>query len=1000
MFAKRVCIVVCLVCLVIAAASGQATLGSLKGQITDETGAVIPDVKITITAERIARTVQTGMDGTYVVAGLPTGVYTVTAAAPGLAQFRGTNVSVAAGGTATLNILLKVQMEAQQVTVQDTNQSQVSTDPSSNVGAIVLKAEDLAALSDDPDDLAEDLQALAGPAAGPNGSQMFIDGFTGGRLPPKESIREVRINQNPFAAEYDRLGFGRIEIFTKPGADKMRGQAFFNFSDGAIDARNPYASNKPPFQYRNYGGNLSGPLTKKSSFFLDFEKRDMDENAVVNAETLDSNFNIVPFAQAILTPIRRTTFSPRFDYQLSQNITLMGRYSYTDSKSENVGVGSFTLPSNGYNQNSSTQSLQLTETQIIGSKAVNETRFQYLRDRANSVAVNNQPVTSVLDAFNGGGSAVGLGGYNNDNRYELQNYTSITHNTHTIRFGGRMRAVQLDTSSVQNFNGTFTFTGGQAPELDANNQPTGAIVPITSIESYRRTMLFAAMNYTPAQIRALGGEPSQFSIAGGLPVANVTQFDAGLFAQDDWRLKPNLTLSMGLRYETQTHMHDWSDFAPRLGFAWAPGAKGNRPGKTVIRGGAGIFYDRFSESLTLSTIRYNGINQQQYTMSGAAIDFFPNVPSTAALAAQATPQTMREMYAGLRAPYIVQSAIGVERQLPWNTSIGVTYTNSHGVHEFDSRNINAPYPGTTTKPDPNRGVVNLYESNGIYNQNQMNVNVNTRASRRITLFAGYGLNFVKSNSDGAGSNPVNQYNLAAEYGRAAQDIRHRFFLGGSVTTKWAIRLSPFITAHSGAPFNIVSGRDTNGDQIINDRPSFALASQLGQPGIVATPWGIFNTRPSAADVLIPRNLGTGPGFFAVNLRLSKTFGFGPERNASANTAQNQGGDMGGPGGGGQRGGGGGRGGAGGGGGMRMGGGGGGRGGMGGMFGDSTSKRYNITVSINARNLLNSTNAGQYNGNLSSTYFGASNALAGGGFGPDRGNAATNRRIDLSVRFTF
>ncbi len=984
MLGKRLWVGLSVLVLVAAAAFGQATLGSLKGQITDESGAVIPDTKITVTSGRMVRKVQSGADGTYVMAGLPTGTYTVTASAPGLAQYLNSNVTVASGGTATLNIQLKVQMETQQVTVQDTNQNQVNTDPSANVGALVLKAEDLAALSDDPDDLAEDLQALAGPAAGPNGAQMFIDGFTGGRLPPKESIREVRINQNPFSAEYDRLGFGRIEIFTKPGADKIRGLAFFNFSDGAFDARNPYANNKAPFQYRNYGGNVSGPLTKKSSFFLDFEKRDMDENAVVNAQVVDQNFNIVPVAQAILTPIRRTTFSPRFDYQLTQNITLMGRYTYTDSTAENMGVGAFSLPSTGYNQDSTQQSLQLTETQVIGSKAVNETRFQYLRERSNQIALNNMPMVNVLDAFNGGGSTVGLGGYNNDDHYELQNYTSITHNTHTIRFGGRLRAVRLDTSSVQNFNGTFTFTGGTAPELDANDQPNGNIVPITSIESYRRTLLFQSLGYTAIQIRALGGEPSQFSIAGGQPLANVTQYDMGIFAQDDWRVKPNLTVSLGLRYETQTNIHDWTDFAPRLGVAWAPGAKGNRPGKTVIRGGAGIFYDRFSETLTLNTIRYNGVNQQQYTLQGPVINFFPNAPDPADLEAQGRPQTIRDKYEGLRAPYIIQSAIGVERQLPFNSTMAVTYTNSHGVHEFNSRNINAPYPGTLTRPYPDLGLLSLYESNGIYNQNQINVNLNMRISRTLTLFTGYGLNFVKSNSDSAASLPMNQYDMAAEYGRAAQDIRHRFFLGGSVATKWGIRFSPFITAHSGAPFNIVTGRDLNGDLIINDRPVYATTDMVGQQGIVSTPWGIFNTNVGATGTVIPRNLGTGPSFFSVNLRLSKTFGFGPERNTTP-AQSGMGGGMGGRhgGGGGPHGGG-----------MRM-------GGMGGMFGDTTtSRRYNLVVSINARNLLNSTNEGMYNGNLSSTYFGTSNALASGGFGPDRGNAATNRRIDLSLRFTF
>ncbi len=1005
MSVKRLWIVLSLLVLLAATAFAQATLGTLKGLISDETGAVIPNTKVTVTSGRFVRTVQSAADGSYTVPGLPSGTYTITAIAPGLGQFQNQAVNINAGGTATLNIQLRVQMETQQVTVQETSSNQVSTDPSSNVGALVLKGSDLEALPDDPDDLADDLQALAGPSAGPNGAQMFIDGFTGGRLPPKESIREIRINQNPFSAEYDRLGYGRIEVFTKPGSDKFHGQANFNFSDGVFDARNPYAQNKAPFLYKNYGANLSGPLTKKSSFFVDFEKRDLDENAVVNAQTVDpATFAITPIQQAILTPIRRTTFSPRADYQLSPNITLMGRYTYTQSSLTNGGVGLFTLPETGYNSSNTQQSLQLTETQIIGTKAVNETRFQYLRDRVSQTALDPAKTQiNVLEAFIGGGSTIGRGGFNNDNRYELQNYTSITHGPHTIRFGGRLRAVQLDTASYSNFNGQFIFTGGPGPELDANNQPTGKTIPISSIEAYRRTLLFSSpqFNYSAAQIRALGGEPSQFSIAGGTAEAGVNQFDVGVFVQDDWRVKPNFTLSLGLRYETQTNIHDWTDVAPRIGFAWAPGAKGNRPGKTVIRGGSGVFYDRFAESNTLAAERFsvNGPLQTSYLLQGAAVDF-ANVPVVGSLTGK--PQTLREVYAGLRAPYIIQSAIGVERQLPFNSTIAVTFTNSHGIHEFNLRDVNAPLPGQTVRPNPSIGNKYLYESNGIFNQNQLMLNWNTRFSRSLMVSAGYVLNHASSTSDGVGSLPANQYDLSAEYGRSSMDIRHRIFLVGSLVTKWNLRLSPFITAHSGQPFNIYVGRDLNGDFIINDRPAIAPASEASKANIVSTPFGTFNTAPIPGQTVISRNYGNGPGFFSVNLRLSRTWGFGPERGGGV-TPQN-GGDMAGGGGGGDHGprgggGGGGRGGpGGGGGGMRMGGGGGGRG-MGGMFGDaSTARRFSLTASINARNLFNTTNEGNYNGNLSSPYFGTSNSLAGG-FGPQT-NAATNRRIDLSLRLTF
>ncbi len=147
-------------------------------------------------------------------------------------------------------------------------------------------------LPDDPDALASAVQAMAGPSAGPNGGQIFIDGFTGGRMPPKESIREVRINQNPFNAENNNIGFGNIEIFTKPGADKLRGSTFFNFGDESLNSRNPFAPSRAPFQVRYYGGSISGPITKgKSSFFLDFQRRVVDDNAIINAQILNSNLD-------------------------------------------------------------------------------------------------------------------------------------------------------------------------------------------------------------------------------------------------------------------------------------------------------------------------------------------------------------------------------------------------------------------------------------------------------------------------------------------------------------------------------------------------------------------------------------------------------------------------------------------------------------------------------------------------------------------------------------
>jgi len=918
----------------------------ISGQVTDPSGASIPQASVTVTgAQGVVKVGQTDAQGAYTIDGLLPGIYTVRGTAQGFALFEKTGVDLSGGGASRLDIHMTVVADKQEVTVSDT--AHVDVDPSANVGALVLKGTDLDALSDDPDDLQTDLEALAGPAAGPNGGQIYIDGFTGGQLPPKESIREIRINQNPFSAEYDRLGFGRIEVFTKPGTDKFRGQVFFNFGDSIFNSRNPFAPNKPPYQQRMLSGNLSGPLGKKASFFIDMERRDQQETSVISALTLTG-----PFSDAVLAPQVRTTVSPRVDYQLNAKNTLVGRYRYEYTTRENQGVGVFTLPSRAYNVQDGEQSASLTDTMMVSNSVINETRFQYIHDTFLQLGNDNAPGISVLGAFTGGGTPFGLGkAYSNEDHYEFQNYTSIAHGTHFLKFGGRLRDIRLDNLSTQNYNGTFTFSS-----LDAYSQ----------------------------------GVPSQFSIigspAGGTPLATVKQYDAGLFATDDWRVRHNLTLSLGLRFETQDNIGDHADIAPRVGFAWGVGGGKSGQPKTVIRGGFGIFYDRFSDSLVMQSLQQNGILQQTYLVTDP--NFYPNVPSLAQLASMSSmSSTVRRIDANLHAPYTMQAAIGVERQLPKNITLAVNYTHSRGVNVLRSRNINAPLPtfnpavaGSVQFPYGNVGNIYLYESSGLFNQDQLITNINARVSAKVTLFGYYSLSNAKSNSDGAGSFPSNQYNEQYDWGRAGFDVRNRLFMGGSVVAPLGLRFSPFMIAQSGSPFDITIGQDLNGDSIFNDRPAFATTANAAN--VVSTRYGLFDINPQPGQTIIPRNFGNGPGMFSMNLRVSRTFGFGGERNSSAASAAGMAGG-GGMGMGGMRGGGGPRGGPGG---MR-----------GGPFGDAvTSKRYNLTVGISARNLFNDVNLAPPIGNLSSPLFGTSNALAGGFFG----SSSANRRIEMQMRFSF
>lgn len=978
------------------AVPAQQSLATLRGRVADEFGGLVVGAVVTIADQNgVEKTATTDGEGKYVFAGLAPGRYTLRASASGFAPYENPAVDVAAGINAPIDITLNVAIEQVEVTVS--TDTPITTEAENNAGAVVLRGSDLEALPDDPDDLAEALQALAGPSSGLNGGDTFIDGFTGGRLPPKESIREVRINRNPFSAEYDRLGFGRIEIFTKPGTDRFRGQAFFNFNDESLNSRSPFAPARAPFQSRRYGGNISGPLSaKRASFFLDVERREEDDNATVRAIILDPALNIVPFNAVILNPDRRTTFSPRLDYQLNSTNTMVARYSYSRSHTENAGVGDFNLPSRAYDTATTQHTFQLTETAVINQKIINETRFQFVRQRRQQEGLNALPTIRVSEAFTGGGSQIRLS-LNDQDRYELQNYTSWTTGNHGLKAGARLRGIKIKDNAPQNFGGTYTFSGGAGPQLDSNNQivldATGQpiLISLTSIERYRRTLLFLEQGLSPTAVRLRGGGATQFSISGGDPEAQVMQWDFSPFVQDDWRLRPNFTLSLGLRYETQTNISDLTNFAPRIAFAWSPGSgSAARQPTTVVRGGLGFFYDRVSENLTLQSNRSSG-DEQQFIVSSslpngtAVLDRFPNIPSIAELAAFNIPRTTRRVADDLRAPYTMQASISVERQLPHNMTVSATYIAARTIHVLRSRNINAPLPGTVVpgvpgsgvRPFANVGNIFQYESSGRFNQNQFILNVNNRLSRNITLFANYVFNRANSDSDGTNSFPVNQYDLRGEYGRAAVDVRHRFFLGGSLNVlPWQIRMSPFVVLNSGRPFNITTGRDTNGDALFTERPAFA--TDLSKSGLVSTPFGIFDPNPTADQVIIPRNFGTGPSFFTVNLRLSRSFGFGEEVSAS------------GPAGGGGRGGGGG------------GRGGGGRGGGGGgAFGDAPGggKRYNLTFSINVQNLLNHTNLGTPIGNLTSPLFGQSNTSAGG-FGFGGGQAAGNRRVELQLRFTF
>jgi hypothetical protein len=977
-----------LIVLIFASTAAFAQAGSLRGQVTDQNGAVVAGAQVTAHGPGgIVKTTTTNDGGSYSFTGLPPGDYTIEASAPSLALQTPAKITLRSG-IQNLNLQLGVLLPEQHLTVQENNRTAVSTDANSNASAQVLRGEDLDALGDSPEDLQEALLALAGPSAGPSGGQIFIDGFSGGQLPSKNSIREIRINQNPFSPEYDKLGFGRIEILTKPGSHKFGGSAYYNFGNQFWNSRNPYAARKAPFMLHEYGGNITGPLNRRSSYFLDVRRDDINNGSIVNAIILDPlTLNVITFNDTPVTPQKRFGINPRLDYQLSEKHTLVARYNFNHSDIRDAGIGGFNLRSRAFETKSTSHTLQLTETAVINPTTINETRFQFLGSTGETIPNSSDPALFVLGAFSGGGAQTGHA-FSTQTSFELQNNTSIARGKHFWRFGARLRTDKVSNISPQNFGGTFTFGGANtlAPVvIDPSScaVPTNpALASITSIERYRRTLLFQQLGCSSAQIRALGGGATQFTISSGQPSISGSQFDIGMFVSDDWRVSPALTFNIGLRYETQTNIHDWTDFAPRVAVAWAPGATAKTSKvKTVIRAGFGVFYDRFALGNTLTALRYNGVVQQQYVVTNP--DFFPTIPSIPLLSAFQTTQTIQRISPTLRAPYIMQSAVSIERQLPRNTTLAITYANAHGLHMLRSQDINAPLPGTFNPLVPGSGVFPLgsagpvfqMESSGLYNQNQLIAFLNSRYNKQVSFSASYVLNYARSNTDGLGTLPAKPYDFTGEYGPAATDIRHRFTFNGTINAKWNIRLSPFVVIQSGPPFDITIGRDLYGTTLFNARPGIAIDPT--KPGLIQTKYDLLDPNPTLSQPTLARNFGRGPGQLMLNLRVQKIFEFGRgENSGAASTGQPGSGPRGGapgaftP-----------------------------SAGPGGPASQSAGHRYSLSISMSVRNIINHTNPGPIIGNITSPLFGQANQPSdAGGFGFSE--SANNRRFELQTRFTF
>ena len=856
---------VALACAILAASSFAQThnpVASITGVVEDPAGAVIQGAKVTLLSADVplGRT-ESGRSGEFRLRA-NAGTYTVLVEAPGFARYQSDPLNLGSSPE-RLEVQLKLPTKIEHIEVPGESRGD-------NSGTtLVLSGRDVHELPLDPVALLDELQALAG---GPDAA-LFVSGFSGGKLPPRDSIREIRINQNPYSAENDASpANGVIQVSTRPGTDELHGQLYLYGDDSALNAGNPFAPAEPGYYADGDGGSLTGPLNRRASYFVAWDQMNLEMNSAVDAQTLNATLSPAPMSYAVRSPHTSLTASSRLDLSAGANSSMMLRYAVDREDQTNGGIGQLALASQGFDNSTMTQTLQAGNTQVMGTKAVNETRFQVIRARAAQTPVSAAPAIVVEGAFTGGGNDLGAFSDHQD-RYELENYVSLADGRHYLKLGGRLRVERDANYSLANFSGEFIFS---------------------TLAAYQATEQGTLAGHSMPAIEAAGGGANQFSLNAGHPAAAVTLADAGLFVQDDWKARENLTLSYGLRFETQTYIADHADWAPRAGFSWGLGTRAKTGAKGtptyVLHGGAGVFYQRFTSQSALQVERQNGISQQEYVV--ASPDFCPDVvdptamgcpgiPAVSTLTAEVAAPTVYRVSPAFHAPFTIEESAGLDRRLGRYGTATIAYQNIRGVHMQMTENVNAPLPGTYNPADPASGVrpdggdQNIYEfvSGGLYRSSRLTTNVRLRTGR-FTAFGHYMLRFDKSDADPDSGFPSNPYNPGADYGRSLDDVRHTATLGENATLPWGVETSGYLQAASGAPFNIVVAQDLNGDTQFNDRPAFA--TDLTRPTVVATRWGTFDTSPIAGQTVIPRNYGQGPGLFVVNLAAGKSFSIGPE----------------------------------------------------------------------------------------------------------------------------
>ena len=850
----------------------------LRLTVVDQTGGSIPTAHVRVIAAGATREADVDRRGQTTVTALPAGPVQLQVEADGFSPH--TSTVTLRRGANNQTVTLAIAGVQEDVVVTEA----AAGDTRGNALTTTLEENEIAELSDDPDELRAQLEAMTGGA----GAVFSVNGFRGGRLPNRDEIRQIRFRTNSFSADNHDAGRVQVEIITRPGLTEWSGNANMGLRTDVLNARNAFARTRTPEQFRRFTAGLRGPLVRNRTSL----RFNINGNRSFDSTTIFALSPEARIADQVKRPFEQTNVTVGLEHGLTTSQTLRLEYRRNEDARRNLGVGDFNLLERAFSRSSDEQRVRGSVQSVFGRRALNELRVQWNLEESVSSSFSAEPAVIVIDAFSSGGAGVSSDG--STRTLEIADDFDFTvGRRHAMRAGLLFEAGAYRNVDARNAAGTFTFG---------------------SLEAF------------------LARAPNTFTQRLGQLRTAFSQHQLGVYWQDDFRVSRSLALSVGVREELQTHVGDAMNVMPRLGFTFTP----RRAGITV-RGGYGVFHDWYESSLYDQTLRVTG-------EAGAQRDLLildPGYPDpTGGVAATILGSGRVQAAPDLRMPYVHQASIGIERPLAPNLTLQASYNRMRGRNQLRSRNLNAP-DAAGLRSEPGVGTVTQIESTGRSASDRVNVNAFYRVpERRIFMGTNYTWSNVRNHADNPLSLPADSRNPDAEWGPAAQDVRHRFNAMLNIGLPLGLRANVNGVAQSAPPYTIITGRDDNADGVSNDRPAG-----------------------------VGRNAVRGAARVDVNARLSRGFGFGATRD----------GQRGGPGGGGPV--------------LIAGGQGGGRGGPGGgggFFGrgGDDNRRFRLEFYAQGFNVLNRTNFLNFSGNLQSPFFG------------NPTSAAQARRVEVGMQFRF